>query len=309
MWGHVAACRCGVCSTLKRVCRHIADFSPKPGYVPFAADRLRVLAGELCDWGDSFYASGAAPPEAIKPPQEEPEREDKESVRGEADLLRREESKASSRKEEAPRTKKEEKHRSHRERRGDRHRESGGDRSVKSKQEPSEDSAFNTEEAALRTTAPKSACVGKPENKAASDELEVEESEKVCTEKEASEEEDEEGDVREKKEPRSPRSPSVRDRKRSRRTRSRSRRRRRRQEESEQRHRDIEQHEDREEVERAREGHSSSAHPRDRPRPTRKAIVGQFRGSPKAPIEAVGEAGLGTPLQGGGISRIGQTKV
>ena len=95
MWGHVQHCRCGVCSTLKRICRHIADYSPKPGYVPFAADRLTVLAGELCDWGDSFHASGAAPPEANRPPQRVSEREVKESASGEADVERKEEDKAS----------------------------------------------------------------------------------------------------------------------------------------------------------------------------------------------------------------------
>lgn len=69
-----------MCSTLRRVCRHIADFSPRPGYVPFAADRLGVLAGELCDGGDSYLASGSAQPAARGPPQPYAEREGKETV-------------------------------------------------------------------------------------------------------------------------------------------------------------------------------------------------------------------------------------
>ena len=46
-----------------------------------------------------------------------------------------------------------------------------------------------------------------------------------------------------------------------------------------------------------------------------RELAGQFRGSPEAPtiphrpkVEAVGEAGLDTPLQGEGTNRIGQTK-
>lgn len=53
MWGHPTACRCGVCLTLHRVCCHISDFSREPGYINFAAERLRVLAGELCDFIDA----------------------------------------------------------------------------------------------------------------------------------------------------------------------------------------------------------------------------------------------------------------
>ena len=53
MWGHSTGCRCGVCLTLQRVCRHIRDYSGEPGYIDFAADRLRVLAGEVSDFIDS----------------------------------------------------------------------------------------------------------------------------------------------------------------------------------------------------------------------------------------------------------------
>ena len=101
MWGHTPPCRCGVCSTLKRICRHIADFSPKPGYVPFAADRLRVLAGELCDWGDSYCAGGAAPAPAQPPPQAGPGREVTEAVEKEAVHAKGEDSKASAAKKES----------------------------------------------------------------------------------------------------------------------------------------------------------------------------------------------------------------
>ena len=53
MWGHAAPCRCGVCLTLQRICHHIGDFTREPGYLDFAAERLRALAGELCDFIDS----------------------------------------------------------------------------------------------------------------------------------------------------------------------------------------------------------------------------------------------------------------
>lgn len=65
MWGHSPACRCGVCLTLHRLCAHIADFTREPGYIAFASDRLRVAAGELCDFIDSRrrdQGAGAASP-------------------------------------------------------------------------------------------------------------------------------------------------------------------------------------------------------------------------------------------------------
>lgn len=75
MWGHPAPCRCGICLTLRRVCRHIADFSGAPGYVTFAADRLRSLAGELCDFSDNLVVRGAAPPLTHLPARESGVRE------------------------------------------------------------------------------------------------------------------------------------------------------------------------------------------------------------------------------------------
>ena len=37
-----------------------------------------MLAGELCDWGDSYFAAGAAPPTVSGPPRVEPAREGEE---------------------------------------------------------------------------------------------------------------------------------------------------------------------------------------------------------------------------------------
>ena len=271
MWGHTPLCRCGVCSTLKRICRHIADFSPKPGYVPFAADRLRCLAGELCDWGDSYCAGGAAPAPAQPPPQAGPGREVNEAVEKEAVHAKGEDSKASAAKGETAKAPKKEKEKAHRERRESRHRRERRDRSeVPPKHEVSEDSAFNSEEAALRTTAPKAACGVKAEVKEPVEEEEVEEFEKEDSEAAVPEGERTEENEREREEDLSPRSDSARDKKRSRRTRSRSRKRRRRQEESDRRQRGDSREDEREELERAREGQSSSAHPEVQPRPSRR---------------------------------------
>ena len=130
-----------MCTTLRRVCHHIRDFSPKPGYVPFAADRLRVLAGELCDWGDSYYAAGAAPPAARVSPQVEPEREFTEASAKAEIPNEGTDNKASAATTEvtkAPKEKKEKTHRGHRE---SGHRKEKSDRPAPVKKKVSEDSA------------------------------------------------------------------------------------------------------------------------------------------------------------------------
>ena len=165
MWGHTPHCRCGVCSTLRRVCHHIADFSPKPGYIPFAADRLRVLAGELCDWGDSYFASGAAHPGAVVAPQAGPGREEDRSKKDPADppTERKEQASggiASGKGEEVK-----ERKGTRRERDSGAHRGQAEKGAVNVKEEPSEDSAFNSEEKGLRTTASKSFARPAPERK------------------------------------------------------------------------------------------------------------------------------------------------
>ena len=259
-----------MCTTLRRVCHHIRDFSPKPGYVPFAADRLRVLAGELCDWGDSYYAAGAAPPAARVSPQVEPEREFTEASAKAEIPNEGTDNKASAATTEvtkAPKEKKEKTHRGHRE---SGHRKEKSDRPAPVKKKVSEDSAFNSEEAALRTTAPKAACGVKSEVKEPAGEEGVEEFEKEDSEQQVPEEEKIDEDEREREEDLSPRSDSVRDKKRSRRTRSRSRRRRRREEESERRPRDDSRDRGQDDLERAWEGQSSSAHPEVHPRPSRR---------------------------------------
>ena len=275
MWGHTPHCRCGVCSTLRRVCHHIADFSPKPGYIPFAADRLRVLAGELCDWGDSYFASGGAHPGAVAPPQAGPGREEDKSRKDPADPTteRREQASGGIASGKGVETKESKGTR--------RERDSGADRektekeTVDVKEEPSEDSAFNSEEKNLRTTASKSfarpAPLGKRVEKGREASAQEISEEEVATEPETEE-------------------VSVRDKKRSRRTRSRSRRRRRKEDSDRGRvERSPEPYQ--EEVERARDGHSSSAHPEAHPRPTRRPSTSLPRRprSPNYPPPAKGK--------------------
>ena len=290
MWGHPPHCRCGVCSTLRRVCHHISDFSPKPGYIPFAADRLRVLAGELCDWGDSYYASGAAQPGAVAPPQAGPEG-GREEQKDQADPTTEKREQASGGIARGKGVETKENKGTRRERDSGAHREKAVKETVDVKEEPSEDSAFNSEEKNLRTTASKSfarpAPLGKRVEKVGGASAQEISEEEVATEPET---EEVVGSERERKRPISPRSPSVRDKKRSRRTRSRSRRRRRKEDSDRGR---VERSPDpyQEEVDRAREGHSSSAHPEAHPRPTRRPSTSLPRRprSPNYPPPAKGK--------------------
>lgn len=227
-----------------------------PGYVghtDHTAERLRVTVGEISDYAEArtgppnqpravaaapaaagLLSSGEAPGPAKQEVKGE-EREQERSPRPAAEEAPKEEKdKASSGKRTSEKTHKDKKEKTHRDRRGSGHRRGEGERTAPAKREPSGESAFNAEETALRTTAPKAAIVARPKSVVNSDEQGVEETENELSGKEEDREEEieDEVDERESKEPISPRSPSYKDRKRSRRTRSRSRRRRRREEES-----------------------------------------------------------------------------
>ena len=115
--------------------------------MPFAADRLRVLAGELCDWGDSYHASRAAPLGGDRPPQNQPEREAREEESKPADRDRAGDSnQASSGIVENRETETKEDSKTHQDREGRAPRLKEGKGTIPVKREPSEDSAFNTEE-------------------------------------------------------------------------------------------------------------------------------------------------------------------
>lgn len=178
--------------------------------------------------------------------------------------MKEEKDKASGGKRESERTPKEKKEKSHRERRGSRHKRREEAEAPREEKEASEDSAFNPEEKALRSTAPKAACSVKPENPTGQENTGTGEVENEFSEAEVGTEEGlADLDEREGRRSVSPRSGSYKDRKRSRRTRSRSRRRRRSEEEEERRERDKSSSQHRDEVERARGGYSSSARPVD----------------------------------------------
>ena len=49
MWGHTRECGCGICACFPRVFALVALVNPSPGYVPWAADRLRLLEADLRD--------------------------------------------------------------------------------------------------------------------------------------------------------------------------------------------------------------------------------------------------------------------
>lgn len=49
MWGHTRECGCGICACFPRVFALVALGNPSPGYVPWAADRLRLLEADLRD--------------------------------------------------------------------------------------------------------------------------------------------------------------------------------------------------------------------------------------------------------------------
>ena len=67
MWGHLPTCECGLCNSLVRVCHVIAAGGPFVAFGPRAADRVRLLEGELRDLlslvdGSRSFARKAGPP-------------------------------------------------------------------------------------------------------------------------------------------------------------------------------------------------------------------------------------------------------
>lgn len=59
MWGHPQGCGCGLCSSLQRLHRLVAERTHLPGFVLFGTLRLRNLLGELEDWADHHPAREA----------------------------------------------------------------------------------------------------------------------------------------------------------------------------------------------------------------------------------------------------------
>jgi len=72
MWGHTPDCGCGICACLPRVFALIALGNPSPGYVPWAADRLRLLEADL---RDELQRRGARSELTHPEPAQEPAKE------------------------------------------------------------------------------------------------------------------------------------------------------------------------------------------------------------------------------------------
>ena len=49
MWGHAAPCACGLCTAFPRLFALVAAGSNAPGFVPWAADKVRLLEAEVRD--------------------------------------------------------------------------------------------------------------------------------------------------------------------------------------------------------------------------------------------------------------------
>lgn len=48
-WCHLASCDCKVCTTLRRLIRHIAVYWDISGYLDFVSVSLRAVVGEISD--------------------------------------------------------------------------------------------------------------------------------------------------------------------------------------------------------------------------------------------------------------------